>query len=144
MHAPGNAENVTNGQAGPMFDGSMEAIFWQDGQIGADLENGLYGLTPVAATGFVVGFVKGNSENHFTVRVGDAQQDGSLRTVYDGARPKGYEVMRKQGGIILGIGGDNSPWGAGIFFEGVMTTGYASDETDEAVMANIISAGYGK
>ena len=51
--------------------------------------------------------------------------------------------MRKQGGIVLGVGGDNSPWGAGAFFEGVMVQGYSSDATDSAVQANIVSAGYG-
>ena len=54
------------------------------------------------------------------------------------------DVMQKQGGIILGIGGDNSPWGGGIFYEGVMTQGISSDATDATVMANIASAGYGK
>ena len=50
--------------------------------------------------------------------------------------------MPRTGAIILGIGGDNSPWAAGIFYEGVMTYGYASDVTDQAVMANIAAAGY--
>merc|ERR1712113_1374532 len=95
-----------------------------------------------APTDFLAGFVKGRPGNHFSVRAGDAQKAGSLKTVYDGSRPKGYEVMKKQGGIILGIGGDNSPWAAGTFYEGVMTTGYASEETDAAVMANIVAAGY--
>ena len=54
------------------------------------------------------------------------------------------EVMKKQGGIILGIGGDNSPWAAGTWYEGVMTHGFASNETEAAVMANIAAAGYGK
>ena len=43
---------------------------------------------------------------------------------------------------LAGIGGDNSPWAAGIFYEGVMTTGYATDDTEAAVMANINAAGY--
>ena len=29
------------------------------------------------------------------------------------------------------------------FYEGVMTAGYASDETDAKVHANIVAAGYG-
>ena len=141
----GNAENVNKqGQAGPMFDGSMEAIYWQFGHLGADMENGIYGRTAVSGVEFVAGFVKGNSGNHYSVRVGDAQKPDSLRTLYDGPRPKGYEVMKKQGGIVLGIGGDNSPWASGIFYEGVMTSGYASDSTDHAVMANIVAAGYVK
>ena len=52
------------------------------------------------------------------------------------------QVMHKQGAIVLGVGGDNSPWGAGIFFEGVMTRGYATSATDADVLANIVAAGY--
>ena len=50
----------------------------------------------------------------------------------------------KQGAIILGIGGDNSNNAIGTFYEGAMTAGYSSDETDAAVQANIVAAGYGK
>jgi hypothetical protein len=139
----GNAENVTHGMGGPMFDGAMEAIYWQGGHVGADLEHGLYGMTAEPETNFLAAFVKGQP-NHFSVRAGDAQQSGSLKTGYTGQRPKGYEVMKKQGGIVLGIGGDNSPWGAGIFYEGAMTVGYASDDVESAVMANIVAAGYSK
>ena len=32
----------------------------------------------------------------------------------------------------------------GNFFEGAMTNGYASSETDNAVQANIVAAGYSK
>jgi hypothetical protein len=63
--------------------------------------------------------------------------------MYDGARPNGYNPMKKQGAIILGIGGDNSNGAQGNFFEGVMTSGNASDAIDEAVQANIVAAGYG-
>lgn len=117
--------------------------------IGADMENGIYeggsshaSSPSLLPTDFVVGFVKGNSGNHYSIKAGDPQKAGSLHSVYDGPRPRGYEVMKKQGAIILGIGGDNSPWGAGIFYEGVMTTGYASNATEAAVMANIVAAGY--
>jgi hypothetical protein len=51
--------------------------------------------------------------------------------------------MKKQGAIILGIGGDNSNSGTGTFFEGCITTGYATDTTDDAIQANIVAAGYG-
>jgi hypothetical protein len=50
--------------------------------------------------------------------------------------------MHKEGAIILGIGGDNSKGSAGTFYEGVMTSGYPSDATENAVQANITSAGY--
>jgi hypothetical protein len=52
--------------------------------------------------------------------------------------------MRKHGAIILGIGGDDSNTGGGNFFEGVMTSGYSSNATDDAVQANIVAAAYGK
>ena len=50
--------------------------------------------------------------------------------------------MKKEGAIILGIGGDNSIGAAGTFYEGVMTSGYPSDATENAVQANIVAAGY--
>ena len=65
---------------------------------------------------------------------------------YDGPRPDKkiaadcgdtyhYQPMRKQGAIILGIGGDNSHGAIGSFYEGAMTSGFSSNETDAAVHA---------
>jgi hypothetical protein len=85
--------------------------------------------------------VKGRSGG-FALKGGNAQS-GTLTTIYDGARPSGYNPMKKQGAIILGIGGDNSNSAQGNFFEGVMTSGNAPDATDDAVQANIVAAGYG-
>jgi hypothetical protein len=63
-------------------------------------------------------------------------------------RNHGHRTFRTRlaytGGIILGIGGDNSPWGGGVFYEGMMCSGVSSDATDRAVMANIAAMGYGK
>ena len=50
--------------------------------------------------------------------------------------------MKKQGAILLGIGGDNSNGSSGTFYEGVMTSGYPTDATDDAVQANIVAARY--
>ncbi|HEY5960788.1 MAG TPA: arabinofuranosidase catalytic domain-containing protein, partial [Polyangiaceae bacterium] len=75
---------------------------------------------------------------------------GALKTFWEGAYPlkgatgKAYDPMKKQGAIILGIGGDNSNGGTGTFFEGCITTGYATSATDDAIQANIVAAGYGK
>ena len=52
--------------------------------------------------------------------------------------------MKKQGAIILGIGGDNSDRATGTFYEGAIVEGYTSDASDDAVQANIVAAGYGK
>lgn len=50
--------------------------------------------------------------------------------------------MSKEGAIILGIGGDNSNGAQGTFYEGVMTSGYPSDATENSVQANIVAAKY--
>jgi hypothetical protein len=50
--------------------------------------------------------------------------------------------MKKEGAIILGIGGDNSNWAQGTFYEGVMTSGYPSDNTENSVQADIVAAKY--
>jgi len=50
--------------------------------------------------------------------------------------------MQQEGAILLGVGGDNSNWDSGYFFEGVMTTGTPTSATMSNVQANIVSAGY--
>ena len=93
---------------------------------------------------FVTAMLKGKSGGTFTLKGGDANKAGALKTVYDGARPPNYTPMKKLGAIVLGIGGDNSDFGIGTFYEGAMTANYTSDATDNAVQANIAAAGYGK
>ena len=153
----GNAEtnNLDNG------NGRMEAIYfgsntvWGFGSgsgpwIMADLENGLFsGANPRQNTAdptinhrFLTAIIKGEP-NHWAIRGGNAVS-GGLSTFYNGARPNvaGYNPMRKEGAIILGIGGDNSIGAQGTFYEGAMTSGYPSDATENAVQANIVGAGY--
>ena len=93
---------------------------------------------PIDAT-YITAMVKGGS-NGFALKGADATA-GPLKSLYDGARPAHYQPMKKQGSIILGIGGDNSDSAQGTFYEGVMTSGYASNATDAAVQANIVAAG---
>jgi hypothetical protein len=88
----------------------------------------------------VTAIVKGEP-NHWAIRGGNAQS-GGLSTMFDGPRPAGYHPMKKEGAILLGIGGDNSVTGTGTFYEGAMTSGYPSDATENAVQANIAAAGY--
>jgi hypothetical protein len=153
----GNAETNSRDNG----NGTMEAIYfgnikvWGYGAgngpwVMADLENGLFsGVNtrynandPTVTHRFLTAIIKGES-NHWAIRAGNAQS-GSLSTYYNGARPNasGYNPMKKEGAIILGIGGDNSISGAGTFYEGVMTSGYPSDATENAVQANIVAAGY--
>ncbi|KAK3674155.1 hypothetical protein LTR78_006002 [Recurvomyces mirabilis] len=115
----------------------------------ADLENGVFSTNsatqntndPTITNRFFTGVLKGNSNNHWALRGGNAQS-GSLNTFFSGPRPSGYNPMKKQGAIILGIGGDNSDGAQGTFYEGVMTTGYPSDDTENSVQANIVAAKY--
>src|SRR3954465_2432566 len=117
----------------------------------ADLENGLFsGVNagynandPSVNNRFLTAIVKGQP-NQWAIRAGNAQS-GGLSTYYSGARPNvsGYNPMHKEGAIILGIGGDNSKGAAGTFYEGVMTSGYPSDNTENSLQANITAAGYG-
>jgi len=116
----------------------------------ADLENGLWGSNvsasqePTISHTFVTAMIKGDSgpsPGHFAVKGGDAQA-GKLTVFWDGNRPKGYAPMKKQGSIILGIGGDNSDGSAGTFYEGCITKGFSTEATDDAVQANIVAAGY--
>jgi len=153
----GNAEtdNHADGSA------TMEAVYfgnntqWGKGGgsgpwVMADLENGLYPGPSFTAnqkdtsqtSTYVTAMVIGRSGT-FALKGGDAQA-ASLATIYDGARPSGYNPMKKQGAIVLGIGGDNSPWGQGDFFEGAMTSGATSDATASSVQGNIAAAGYGR
>ncbi len=150
----GNAQ-TTNRADGPAI---METVYfgadhqwgWGDGPgpwVMADLEFGLwsgvdsgYNPDPTVNHRFVTAIVKGEP-NHWAIRSGDAQS-GGLSTVFNGPRPNGYNPMKKQGAILLGIGGDNSVSGAGTFYEGVLTSGFPSDATEQAVQANITAAGY--
>jgi len=151
----GNAEtdNDDDGQ------GTMEALYfgtskgWGHGQgdgpwVMADLENGLWAgdqrVAPAASMNFqyVTAMAKGK-KGMMAIKAGNAQQD-SLQTVYEGPRPHGYERMKKQGAIVLGIGGDNSYHGIGTFYEGAMTAGYSEDAYDQLIQTNIVAAGYGQ
>jgi non-reducing end alpha-L-arabinofuranosidase len=117
----------------------------------SDLEDGLWAcgsraainpnVTGFSSTPFVTAMVKGG-ENGFALKGGDATVAGSLATLYDGPRPPGYQPMKKQGALILGIGGDNSDSAIGTFFEGLVLAGLSSDEADDAVQADIAAAGY--
>jgi hypothetical protein len=154
----GNAEtnNKDNGKA------TMEAVYfgnstqWGKGSgtgpwVMADLEDGVYAGESTAAAptntsliaDYVTAMLKGPSGNRFVLKGGDATS-GGLMMKYDGPRPAGYSPQKKEGAIILGIGGDNSHTGEGTFFEGCMTSGVPSDAADDAVQANIVAAGYGR
>lgn len=120
----------------------------------ADMENGLFqsdqgiSLNP-SNTGntspFVTALIKNNGQDHMAMKAGNAQS-GGLTTNFSGPEPSvnggGYSPMHQEGAIVLGTGGDNSNLSVGSFFEGVMTAGIPTDAADNAVQAEIVSAGY--
>ncbi|KAK4637860.1 putative alpha-L-arabinofuranosidase B [Fulvia fulva] len=153
----GNAEtdNLDTG------NGHMEALYfgtntiWGTGAgngpwVMADLENGLFSgqnvknnpADPTVTYRFLTAALKGGA-NKWAIRAGNAAS-GGLSSFYNGPRPNasGYNPMSKEGAILLGIGGDNSNGAQGTFYEGVMTTGYPSDATENSVQANIVAAKY--
>ena len=121
---------------GPWVMADLEDGLWAGSQTPVNPQN-----TPVDAD-FVTAMVKGRAGG-FALKGGDAHA-GKLGLLYEGPRPRGYETMKKQGAIVLGIGGDNSDGAEGTFYEGLIASGYSSDEADDAVMANIVAAGYGR
>jgi hypothetical protein len=96
---------------------------------------------PSITSRFVTAVAKG--QPHQWASLGGDAQTGTLATMFNGPRvDSSYDPMRKQGAIVLGNGGDNSNGAQGTFYEGVMTAGYPSDATDQAVQANIVAARY--
>ena len=46
--------------------------------------------------------------------------------------------MKKEGALLLGVGGDNSNGAVGTFFEGVVLSSYSTDAADDLVMADLV------
>jgi hypothetical protein len=109
---------------------------------GLDMEDGIYGHLKVpAGTMFVTDMGASDGQHNYAIYQGNAQS-GGLTTTGVIPLPKGYQPMKQEGAIILGIGGDNSNWATGYFFEGVMTKGMPTAESMKAVQKNIVAAGY--
>ncbi|HEY5508887.1 MAG TPA: arabinofuranosidase catalytic domain-containing protein [Paludibacter sp.] len=153
----------TNGRA--VGTGTMETTYygtataWGSGNgpgpwIMTDLEAGLFtgynakknDVPSIDSWRFVSVFVDGGGGNKWDLRGGNVQKD-KLTTFYSGIRPgtpnkSDYYPMNKKGGILLGNGGDNGNGSAGTFYEGVMTIGFPTEATTNAVHANIVAARY--
>ncbi|HWA88270.1 MAG TPA: arabinofuranosidase catalytic domain-containing protein [Opitutus sp.] len=157
----GNAETDSRDDG----NGTMETTYygsanvWYHGNppgpwVMTDQENNLVGCVnpdgsklcvglPSVDWRFVTAIAKGEP-HHWTSLGGDAQR-GDLAVMFDGPRVNAtYDPMRKQGGILLGNGGDNSNGSQGTFYEGAMTAAgtFPTNATDQLVQANIVAAGY--
>ena len=109
---------------------------------GLDMENGIPGhLNVPDGTAFVTDMGASDGQHTFAIYQGNAQS-GPLTTTGVIPLPTRYQPMQTEGAIILGIGGDNSNWASGYFFEGVMTSGMPIASAMEAVQSNIVAARY--
>ena len=109
---------------------------------GLDMEDGIYGhLAVPAGTTFVTDMGASDGQHSYAIYQGNAQS-GALMTTGVIPLRQGYQPMKQEGAIILGIGGDNSNAATGYFFEGVMTKGMPDAKAMDAVQRNIVAAGY--
>jgi hypothetical protein len=155
-----------NSQLSRNYEGgnSMDTVYfgncsiWSTGAgngpwIMADMENGMIGGGNGIANypnldsmpyPYVTAMEKNNGRTQFALKGSDATAL-PLKTFYEGP---GKGTMAKQGAIVLGSGGDccysNNNASEGTFYEGAIVAGYPSDETDNAIHANIVEAGYGE
>ncbi len=121
---------------GPWFMADLEGGVWAGGTGASNVVNN---NLPSSNVPFAFGILKTSTSN-YVIRVGNAQS-GTLTTANNTGLPK---TLNSPGGIILGIGGDNSNSSLGTFFEGAITAGQPSDTTDAAVLANVQAVQYGQ
>src|SRR6185369_10800507 len=117
----------------------------------ADMENGMFQGANGSNTAnagnkstYVTAVLKNNGQTTYAIKGGNSQS-GGLSTWWSGSLPtdkSGYRPMHQEGGIILGIGGDNSNRNMGTWFEGAMVSGYPTDAAEDAVQANVVTVGY--
>nr|WP_294792893.1 arabinofuranosidase catalytic domain-containing protein [uncultured Mucilaginibacter sp.] len=152
-----NSRAVGTGTMETTYYGTSTA--WGSGNgagpwIMVDMEAGLFSgfnakkndVPSIDSWRFVSAFTDGGGGNKWDLRGGNAQE-GKLTTYYDGVRPgtpgsSAYYPMHRKGGVLLGNGGDNGAGSSGTFYEGVMTVGYPTFATTDAVQANIVAAKY--
>ena len=123
--------------SGPWFLGDFEGGVWAGGSGASNVTNS---MSPSMKVPFALGMLK-TSSGQYAIRMADLQTATDLTTAYDGASPK---TWNNEGGILIGIGGDNSNNSWGTFYEGAITAGRPSNATDLAVMKNVQAVGYGK
>jgi len=140
----GNAE-TNNHDDGP---GHMDAVNLRcdkegNPHVGLDLEAGVYPPFPIpAGVPFVTAMGVNDGRENYAVYWGNAQAECLTASGFLPLPTREYVPMRQEGAVILGIGGDNSNWGVGSFFEGAMTKGIPSPVALIAVQANVVSVGY--
>ena len=133
---------------GPWFMADFEGGVWAGGTKAGDPGWGDLNYknpppntaNPSLGVKYAFGILK-TSTSKWALRMTDASQTKAITTAYEGGMPK---TMDNLGGIVLGVGGDNSNNSYGTFYEGAIVAGYPTTDMDDAVLKNIQAAGYGK
>lgn len=160
----GNGQLDRNYHGGPTMDSVYfgNNTIWSTGEgqgpwVMADMEDGMLANGTPGAKGvtankslpfpYVTAMEKNDGTTNFALKGGDATSS-NLQTMWSGPLPGSKKPMKKEGGVLLGAGGDccysNNNASEGTFYEGAIVTGYPSDATDLEIHANIVEARYGK
>jgi len=130
---------------GPWFMADFEGGVWAGGSVVGDPGWGSANDThtanpanPSMKVAFALGILKTQSTK-YALRSANAGTATGLTTSYEGALPK---ALSNKGGIVLGVGSDNSNSSFGTFYEGAIVSGYPTDATDLAVLKNVGAVGY--
>jgi hypothetical protein len=132
---------------GPWYLADFEGGLWAGGSKPGDPGWGMLNdigppntMNPTLKVPFAFGTLK-STANIYAIRVADAQTASNLTTAYEGAVAVAQNLP---GGIVLGVGTDNSNFSWGTFYEGAIVSGYATAATDLAVLNSVKSVGYTK
>jgi len=133
--------------SGPWFGADFENGVWAGGSKKGDpgwgALNDAHPVNPDNPTlkvPFALGFLRVKS-SEYAIRVADVATASDLTTAYVGAPPA---TVDQRGGIVLGVGGDNSNSSSGTFYEGAMVAGYPTNDVELTVMKNIKAVGYSR
>jgi len=129
----------TGAGSGPWFMGDFEGGVWAGGSSSTP---GLNSSNPSLKVPYALGILH-TPVGKYALRMADTATASDLTTAYDGNIPSG-KTWGNAGGIVLGLGGDNSNNSAGTFYEGAVTNGSPTNDTDLLIMKNIQAVGYGK
>lgn len=129
----------TGAGSGPWFGGDFEGGVWMGGSSSTPGNNP---NNPSMGVAFALGILH-TPVGKYAIRVADVSTASDLTTAYDGNIPSG-KTWGNAGGIVMGVGGDNSNNSEGTFFEGAVVNGAPSNATDLLIMKNIQAVGYKK
>ena len=126
--------------SGPWFMGDFEGGVWAGGS--ASSTGNTNSMNPSMKVPYAFGVLH-TPVGKYALRMADLQTASDLTTAYDGNIPSG-KTWGNAGGIVLGVGGDNSNNSFGTFYEGALVNGSPSNATDLLIFNNVKAAKYGQ